>query len=97
MNNFNTAGCWALFVKEVKRFYSVSVQTIFAPVVSTLLYLLVFGQVIDTQIEVFSGLEYSQFLIPGLVMIGDFAECVCQYLFEFNPIQNARQFDLRLT
>jgi ABC-2 type transport system permease protein len=69
MNNFNTAGCWALFVKEVKRFYSVSVQTIFAPVVSTLLYLLVFGQVIDTQIEVFSGLEYSQFLIPGLVMM----------------------------
>ncbi len=69
MMEFNFAGCWALFVKEVKRFYSVAVQTIFAPVVSTLLYLLVFGQVIDTQIEVFSGLSYSQFLIPGLVMM----------------------------
>lgn len=69
MMEFNFAGCWALFVKEVKRFYSVVVQTVFAPVVSTLLYLLVFGQVIDTQIEVFSGLSYSQFLIPGLVMM----------------------------
>lgn len=69
MMEFNFAGAWALFVKEVRRFYSVAVQTIFAPVVSTLLYLLVFGQVIDTQIEVFSGLNYSQFLIPGLVMM----------------------------
>jgi ABC-2 type transport system permease protein len=65
----NWTGCWALFVKEVRRFYSVAVQTIFAPVVSSLLYLLIFGQVIVTQIEVFSGLSYSQFLIPGLVMM----------------------------
>ncbi len=69
MRQFNFAGCWALFIKEVKRFYSVVVQTVFAPVVSTLLYLLVFGHVIDTQLETFSGLNYSQFLIPGLVMM----------------------------
>lgn len=67
--NFNFLGFWALFVKEVRRFYSVAIQTIFAPVVSSLLYLLIFGQVIDTKIEVFSGLTYSEFLIPGLVMM----------------------------
>ncbi|BBP43219.1 ABC transporter permease [Thiosulfativibrio zosterae] len=65
----NWTGTWALFVKEVRRFYSVAVQTIFAPVVSTLLYLLIFGKVISADIEVFSGLNYSQFLIPGLVMM----------------------------
>lgn len=65
----NWAGTWALFLKEVRRFNSVAVQTIFAPVVATLLYLLVFGQVIDSQTDVFSGLAYSQFLIPGLVMM----------------------------
>ena len=69
MMAFNYLGCWAFFVKEVKRFYSVVVQTVFAPIVSTLLYLLVFGHVIDTQLEVFTGLDYSQFLIPGLVMM----------------------------
>ena len=69
MMGFNYLGCWAFFVKEVKRFYSVVVQTVFAPIVSTLLYLLVFGHVIDTQLEVFGGLNYSQFLIPGLVMM----------------------------
>ncbi len=65
----NYAGCWALFIKEIRRFYSVVVQTVFAPVVATLLYLLVFGQVLNTQIEVYSDLNYSQFLIPGLVMM----------------------------
>ncbi len=65
----NFGGCWALFIKEIRRFYSVVVQTVFAPVVATLLYLLVFGQVLNTQIEVYSDLNYSQFLIPGLVMM----------------------------
>ncbi len=66
---FNFVGCWALFVKEVRRFYSVAVQTIFAPIVSSLLYLLIFGTVISAKIDVFTGLSYSQFLIPGLVMM----------------------------
>lgn len=65
----NWAGTWALFVKEVRRFNSVVIQTVFAPVVSTLLYLVIFGAVINTKIEVFSGLSYTQFLIPGLVMM----------------------------
>ena len=65
----NFYGCWAFFKKEVKRFYSVSVQTVFAPIVSTLLFLLIFGQVLDTRLDAFSGLSYSQFLIPGLVMM----------------------------
>jgi ABC-2 type transport system permease protein len=65
----NWYGCWAFFKKEVARFYSVSVQTVFAPVVSTLLFLLIFGQVLDTRLDAFSGLSYSQFLIPGLVMM----------------------------
>ncbi|NPA72823.1 MAG: ABC transporter permease [Gammaproteobacteria bacterium] len=67
--NSRWLGCWALFIKEIRRFYSVVVQTVFAPVVATLLYLLVFGQVLETQIETYSGLTYSQFLIPGLVMM----------------------------
>lgn len=65
----NWTGCWALFVKEVRRFYSVAVQTIFAPVVASLLYLLIFGQVIEARMDVYTGLSYSQFIIPGLVMM----------------------------
>ncbi len=65
----NLAGAWSLFIKEIRRFYSVVIQTVFAPVVSTLLFLLVFGYVIDIELEGFIGISYSQFLIPGLVMM----------------------------
>ncbi len=40
----NWAGCWALFIKEVRRFYSVAMQTIFAPVIASLLYLLILAK-----------------------------------------------------
>ena len=66
---WNWAGCWALFHKEVKRFMSVATQTIFAPVISTLLYLLIFGKVISPDVHTFEGVGYSAFLIPGLVMM----------------------------
>ncbi len=65
----NWSGCWALFVKEVRRFYSVVVQTVLAPIVATLLYLLVFGHMLEAQVETYASVSYSQFLIPGLVMM----------------------------
>jgi ABC-2 type transport system permease protein len=65
----NLFGCWTLFRKEVWRFLKVSVQTILAPAVSTLLYLLVFGVVFEEAVVVYEGHSYSSFLIPGLVMM----------------------------
>ncbi|MBT3197332.1 MAG: ABC transporter permease, partial [Gammaproteobacteria bacterium] len=55
--------------KEVWRFLKVSVQTVLAPAVSTLLYLLVFGVVFEEAVVVYEGHSYSSFLIPGLVMM----------------------------
>jgi ABC-2 type transport system permease protein len=65
----NPYGCWTLFRKEVWRFLKVSVQTVLAPAVSTLLYLLVFGVVFEEAVVVYEGHSYSSFLIPGLVMM----------------------------
>ncbi len=62
-------GFMTLCHKEIKRFMSVSVQTVFAPLVSTLLYLLIFGQVMQTGESGFDGLAYHQFLLPGLMMM----------------------------
>ena len=55
--------------KEVKRFWSVLGQTVTAPVMTALLYLLVFGQVMEGRVEVYPGVGYTQFLIPGLIMM----------------------------
>ncbi len=65
----NGYGSWTLFKKEVWRFLKVFVQTVLAPAVSTLLYLLVFGVVFEEAVVVYEGHSYSSFLIPGLVMM----------------------------
>lgn len=63
----NWRGCYTLFIKEVQRFYSVILQTVGAPVVTALLYMAVFGQVLAGQ-EI-EGVRAIQFLVPGLMMM----------------------------
>ena len=65
----NWVACYTLFRKEKARFMKVWMQTVLAPVVTSLLYLLVFGHVLDGRVEVFDGVSYVAFLIPGLLMM----------------------------
>ena len=62
-------GTGTLFRKEVLRFWKVSFQTVAAPVLTAVLYLLIFGHVLEDHVEVFPGVGYTSFLIPGLVMM----------------------------
>jgi ABC-2 type transport system permease protein len=62
-------GLWTLFYKELLRFWKVSLQTILSPLVTTLLYLLIFSHVLEGHVEVYPGVGYTAFLIPGLVMM----------------------------
>ncbi len=62
-------GFRTLLYKENLRFWKVSFQTIAAPVLTGVLYLLVFGHVLDARVEPFAGVGYRSFLIPGLVMM----------------------------
>lgn len=61
-------GFLTLFEKEFLRFWKVSFQTVAAPVLTALLYLLIFGHVLDEHVLV-HGVRYTSFLIPGLVMM----------------------------
>jgi ABC-2 type transport system permease protein len=63
------AGFRTLLYKEVLRFWKVSFQTIAAPVLTGVLYLLVFGHVLEARVEAFPGVSYTAFLVPGLVMM----------------------------
>jgi ABC-2 type transport system permease protein len=62
------SGFRTLLYKEVLRFWKVSFQTVAAPVLTALLYLLIFSHVLDSQVQV-NGVRYAAFLIPGLVMM----------------------------
>ena len=62
-------GTWTLLKKELLRFWRVVFQTVAAPVITGILYLLIFSHVLDSRTEVYEGVPYSAFLIPGLIMM----------------------------
>lgn len=62
-------GPWTLFKKEILRFWRVSFQTVAAPVMTALLYLLIFSHVLGGRVEVYPDVPYAIFLIPGLIMM----------------------------
>jgi ABC-2 type transport system permease protein len=63
------SGFVTLLRKESKRFYKVAFQTVAAPVLTAVLYLMIFGHVLEGRLVVYDKLSYTAFLIPGLVMM----------------------------
>jgi ABC-2 type transport system permease protein len=63
------SGFGTLFYKEILRFWKVSFQTVLAPIITALLYLTIFGHALRDHVQVYPGVEYTSFLIPGLVMM----------------------------
>ena len=63
------SGWQMLFYKEVLRFWKVGFQTVAAPVMTAILYLLIFGHVLESHVEVYDGVGYTAFLLPGLIMM----------------------------
>lgn len=71
MNAHNSPwlGTYTLFKKEVLRFWRVAFQTIASPVLTALLYLLIFSHVLAGHVKVYEDVAYTAFLIPGLIMM----------------------------
>jgi ABC-2 type transport system permease protein len=69
MTALSLTGSRTLLYKEVLRFWKVAFQTVAAPVLTAVLYLLIFGHVLENRVEAFPGVGYTSFLIPGLVMM----------------------------
>jgi len=62
-------GFRTLLYKEVLRFWKVGFQTVAAPVLNALLFLLIFSHVLDRHVTVYGDVPYARFLVPGLVMM----------------------------
>ena len=62
-------GWQMLFYKEVLRFWKVGFQTVAAPVITAILYMLIFGHVLEGSAKVYGQVNYTAFLLPGLVMM----------------------------
>jgi len=62
-------GFRTLLYKEILRFWRVSFQTVGAPVLTAVLYLMIFSHVLDRHVTVYGNIPYTAFLVPGLVMM----------------------------
>ncbi|MEQ1889534.1 MAG: ABC transporter permease [Alphaproteobacteria bacterium] len=69
IRGINWLGVWTLYVKEVLRFANLYLQTVFAPVVTTLLYFAIFALAIGASRPAVHGIPFTQFLAPGLIMV----------------------------
>jgi ABC-2 type transport system permease protein len=63
------SGFRTLLYKELLRFWKVSFQTIAAPILAALLYLLIFSHALESRVQVYPGVAYTAFLVPGLAMM----------------------------
>lgn len=69
IRSFNLPGVQALYVKEVKRFFKVHLQTIWAPAITTLLFLVIFTVALGGKGRQVIGVPFPDFIAPGLIMM----------------------------
>jgi len=69
LNSSRWIGFRTLFLKEVMRFWKVGFQTVAAPVLNAVLFLLIFSHVLDRHVTVYGDVSYTAFLVPGLIMM----------------------------
>ena len=67
---FNRIGLWSLYMKEVRRFLKVQTQTVWAPAVTTLLFLVIFTVALGRSGREVLGVSFATFVAPGLIMMG---------------------------
>ncbi len=63
-------GLWTLTWREVGRFLTLWRQTLFPPILSALLYILIFGEALGSRIRLIDGWPYTEYILPGLAMMG---------------------------
>lgn len=63
-------GTWTLLSREVGRFMALWKQTVFPPILSALLYVLIFGEALGSRIQLIDGFPYTAYILPGLAMMG---------------------------
>jgi ABC-2 type transport system permease protein len=70
ITGINRIGLWSLYIKEVRRFLKVQTQTIWAPAVTTLLFLVIFSVAMGRGGREVLGVNFATFVAPGLIMMG---------------------------
>lgn len=79
----NRLGLWTLYMKEVRRFFKVQTQTIWAPAITTLLFLVIFSVAMGRGSRMVLGVNFATFVAPGLIMMGMMQNAFANASFSF--------------
>ena len=90
INNEILTGLTTLIRKEIKRFLRIWVQTLVPPAVTMSLYFVIFGSLIGPRIGSMDGLDYIQFMIPGLIMMAVITNKGAHGSLKLSPSQSTR-------
>jgi ABC-2 type transport system permease protein len=77
----NWRAAWAIFTYEMKRFFRTIGQSLISPVISTVLYFVVFGAAMGGRIQEIEGVSYGAFIVPGLIMLSVLTQTISNASF----------------
>nr|WP_254912993.1 ABC transporter permease [Novosphingobium sp. B 225] len=83
IHRVNRLGLWTLYMKEVRRFFKVQTQTIWAPAITTLLYLMIFTVAMGREGYTVLGVPFASFIAPGLIVMGMINSAFANTSFNF--------------
>ena len=83
IHGINGLGLWTLYIKEVRRFFKVQTQTIWAPAITTLLYLMIFTVALGGGSQLVLGVSFATFVAPGLIAMGMMNNAFANSSFSF--------------
>lgn len=83
IHRINRLGLWTLYMKEVHRFFKVQTQTIWAPAITTLLYLMIFTVAMGRGGRMVLGVPFASFVAPGLIVMGMINNAFANTSFNF--------------
>ena len=78
---FNRHGVWAIYRFEMARFVRTIMQSVLTPVITTALFVIVFGAAIGSRMSEVNGVSYGAFIVPGLIMLSLFTESIANASF----------------
>ena len=81
--SINRLGLWTLYMKEVRRFFKVQTQTIWAPAITTLLFLVIFTVAMGRGNRIVLGVNFATFVAPGLIVMGMMQNAFANASFSF--------------
>jgi ABC-2 type transport system permease protein len=83
IGRINRLGLWTLYMKEVRRFFKVQTQTIWAPAITTMLFLVIFSVAMGRGDRMVLGVNFATFVAPGLIAMGMMQNAFANASFSF--------------